>query len=866
MVVPVIPSQRQFKSNAGKRFNDLVSYLEGDKGQERGPRHELTDQFGEMLDYATSELDPTSEGEKCIALRTHGVNSLETASIEMNAVSRKNTRCDDPVYHFILSWPEHERPEPPSIFDAAVHAINALGLGEHQYVIAVHGNTDNMHCHIAVNRIHPLTFLSHHIEWATTTLHYAARESEIKHGWSHDNGIYIVQVDGQGNKTIALNPAHAKEVDGVPRHAHSDVRRDSLLPAWHDPESLESWLKTKVAKALKEDLPDLSSWHALHVWLEKRSIKLVDTGGGGLRLQATSSETSEILDMAASKGLRLLKRAELEKRWGPFSTPVSVPVVTTDLSNLSTQQILKGVEHVISNTLDRGIPPPDHVLRAQADSEGSLAAESSGVHDVPHGRMDAERYKPGLSLPGSLPDGVGDREAGSDSDVRRAGDAPGGGRGRSEQIGGGRDYEQRAVRREQRAAARKDLRERFAHYRRLVRSGDSGFVLQSQTLRAGLSEAKKEIKAGVKAARAAVPKSLAHDVRLLSFVEIDAEALRRRQQLETEYQLKRTALTAERTPPLSWRTWLTRQADLGDQAALSALRGIVYQAQRDAKRDGQDLVEDDQDLGSPGAREKQYQKVVGRLLDEERKEIAIRAASVRSLRPYELDALLIRQAGMKWRVTGNGNVEYRDLENSHLYTDRGNRVTFDRVMVTNEEIQLALLHAQSKFGRQITLTGDDVEFAQRMACLADDMGLIVLNPDLQATIELHRASRKEKAAMLPTQPLQEAVHVMPEALVAQTPAGASEAILQAKVMAIDPQATFVSADTTSAAVYLGPVAAEVDEPATGFAQHIGRGVYVIHTVTPPTDHEGRTIEVKYHDGQARLSVPKSAPSRGRGDK
>ena len=33
-----------------------------------------------------------------------------------------------------------------------------LGLSECQAIWAVHGNTDNRHVHIAVNRIHPITF------------------------------------------------------------------------------------------------------------------------------------------------------------------------------------------------------------------------------------------------------------------------------------------------------------------------------------------------------------------------------------------------------------------------------------------------------------------------------------------------------------------------------------------------------------------------------------------------------------------------------------------------------------------------------------------------------------------------------------
>lgn len=89
--------------------------------------------------------------------------------------------------------------------------------------------------------------------------------------------------------------------------------------------------------------------------------------------------------------------------------------------------------------------------------------------------------------------------------------------------------------------------------------------------------------------------------------------------------------------------------------------------------------------------------------------------------------------------------EHTTEAGEHLFTDRGNRVTFDRVHVTDHEIRLALVHAENKFGKQLTLTGDDQIFARRMARLADDMGLTILNPELQTVIAEHRAQRLKAA-------------------------------------------------------------------------------------------------------------------------
>jgi hypothetical protein len=89
------------------------------------------------------------------------------------------------------------------------------------------------------------------------------------------------------------------------------------------------------------------------------------------------------------------------------------------------------------------------------------------------------------------------------------------------------------------------------------------------------------------------------------------------------------------------------------------------------------------------------------------------------------------------------SIEHKTKDGGHLFTDRGDQVTFDRVRVSDEEIELALIHAQKKFGQQLTITGDNQAFSERMARIADDMGIEILNPEMKAVIENHRAAVKK---------------------------------------------------------------------------------------------------------------------------
>jgi hypothetical protein len=865
-MLPIIPNQRKSTVTISKQFNDLVAYCQNSQQTEKLFAVSQTQKFGDILNYTTSLLERRSNVEKCIAVRTHGVLDISTATIEMNAVAAKNTRCKAPAFHFILTWPELEYPSPDAIFDAAENAIKALKLAEHQYVLAVHIDTDNIHCHVAVNRIHPKTFKSRNIEWAKKTLHLAARQSELKHSWTNDNGIYIVETSHEGNKSIVLNANLVKTANTKKDYALSHQAKTSTLPAWHDPDSLGAWIKKDVSIALKQALPILYDWNALHGWLARYNITLTDSGGG-MRIYATSSITGEVVDLPASKGLRCLKRAELEVRWGKFALgalepnpyipsypsdrieldenndSASVPTIRhiqPDSSHLTPLQLERGAIKFLKQ-YERSIPPYREMLNIYDEPDQLIPAS--------HRRGDLQEIE---SSPRSL----------------------------------SRDDAIREARKQERAAARVDLRSRFAQYQQFVREGDTEHSLRSKAVRNERSLALKAMHVATKSAKLAVRNNqiMSQAEKLHAAVSIYSDSTQLKRQINADFQAKNAALKATRTPPLGWRSWLHEQANLGDQAALTALRGIVYQAQRDAKyhskiaHDAEETIDQEENTQENSARK--FNQLMARLLDEERKEIAIRSSKLNDMRPCESDALLARYVGMQWRVTGNGNVEYSDSNAAHLFTDRGNRITFDRAYVSDEDIRLALIHAQNKYGKQLTLTGQDSVFTERMARLADDMGMTILNPELQITIENHRNTKvlqkKETSADAivifnePTQ--QEDMLQVSEAMVAEPitqQIQTTEELLRAKVLSIDPYAQFVLPDIAdNKREYTGSVVATINKNETqqnGFAQHIGRGLYALHPIDASGDSNTEVIKVKYDNGQAIATVLKNEKMKGRND-
>jgi len=549
-----------------------------------------------------------------------------------------------------------------------------------------------------------------------------------------------------------------------------------------------------------------------------------------------------------------MRRIELERRWGPFlpkdapaseaSTPLAtdaapVAVKTVDFSGFSSDQMQRAID--------------TYLAQAQAP-------------DGSRGPMPRARRVPEAAAVVAVGHGV------QAAVVPQRSDLP-------------------STPEQKREVARAALRLRFSQYRALVRAADPAYVARVLELQDERRQRRLQILEFVAKSTPRGAHGLDVVTHCRNVIEIDAERQRRLEALKSWYREQKNALSATRTAPLSWRAWLHDQSMRGDPGALAALRGIVYQAGRDAlgnwAPDSTGPVSSDPGTLTPTQR---YQQLMERLLEQERKEVAIRSADEHAARPFEVDALFANDADMRWRVTGNGNIAYSKANGTHLFTDRGNRITFDRVQVSDDAIRLALTHAQKKFGDVLTLSGNDAVFSARMARLADDMGLTILNPELQAVITRHRTARNGQATQAAKAPLRPSPAGAPSTSVGRTEpepdlgahavrataaleVPASEeplsvagvlAKLRAAVLSLDPRAEFEIADPDPRkGGYYGKVVCVLDADA-GFAQRTGRGVYTLHSVAVPVHPVGEVIDVRYHDGVAVAKLLGPDQDLGRG--
>ncbi len=285
-MVPVIPQKRR---DGGSSFDDLVSYIvvrdheEMDKKYQKVEACELRgsetkgNRFSRIVDYLCKErqsgisvlekvyrggiFQENFHGVTCF----HNCSSVETAVAEMQEVAdrkRKSYGQFDPVFHYILTWPEHESPRPEQIQDCIRHTMNRLGLTGHQFMAAVHTDTDNLHVHIAVNKVHPVTYKAESLSYSKEKLHRACRELEIKHGFAPTNGAFVIDE----NQQIVRRSAHERK----------------QLSAWNcdAQENFRNYIRVKTLPFA--DKYRSHSWYALHMFMGSRGLKLNRMSNGEL--------------------------------------------------------------------------------------------------------------------------------------------------------------------------------------------------------------------------------------------------------------------------------------------------------------------------------------------------------------------------------------------------------------------------------------------------------------------------------------------------------------------------------------------------------------------------------------------------------
>nr|MDQ2663997.1 relaxase/mobilization nuclease domain-containing protein [Candidatus Eremiobacteraeota bacterium] len=129
-----------------------------------------------------------AQGAKVVKLfHSSNLASIEAAPYQMAAVAACNFAARSVGYHFSLTLPSGVRIANDELLLIGKRAVRALGFSDsHQWVAAIHDDTDCRHIHFVINRIDPKTKYAHALHYDYQKLQKFRRNLAAEKGWERD--------------------------------------------------------------------------------------------------------------------------------------------------------------------------------------------------------------------------------------------------------------------------------------------------------------------------------------------------------------------------------------------------------------------------------------------------------------------------------------------------------------------------------------------------------------------------------------------------------------------------------------------------------------------------------------------------------
>jgi hypothetical protein len=155
-----------------------------------------------------------------------------------DARGRKNHK---PVIHLTLSWAIGEKPTQQHMLETAGSALSAIGLSDHQAVIAAHGDKDHLHVHMVVNSIHPATGLTAELKYTKERLSRWAEGYEREHGLHCEERI----VNNAKREQLARD---RQASDALMPQGQATTGKPPYVPVKHRGPDRQQWFTRKNLK------------------------------------------------------------------------------------------------------------------------------------------------------------------------------------------------------------------------------------------------------------------------------------------------------------------------------------------------------------------------------------------------------------------------------------------------------------------------------------------------------------------------------------------------------------------------------------------------------------------------------------------
>ncbi|EHC3446488.1 TraI/MobA(P) family conjugative relaxase [Campylobacter coli] len=184
MIIKKIPSKKQNKSS----FKNLSNYIL-DKDNNNAKI---------LVDYM---LDKNNEMDKVEGYHFTNCsfdNDEDNINEIINTQKLNTTTKQDKTLHLVVSFQEDEKPTLEILQAIEEEIAKSLGMSDHQRLSVIHSNTNNLHIHIAINKVNPCTLKVVNPYNDVKILQETAMKLEKQYNLKLDN--HISQKDKQSNK------------------------------------------------------------------------------------------------------------------------------------------------------------------------------------------------------------------------------------------------------------------------------------------------------------------------------------------------------------------------------------------------------------------------------------------------------------------------------------------------------------------------------------------------------------------------------------------------------------------------------------------------------------------------------------------
>jgi Relaxase/Mobilisation nuclease domain len=266
----------------------------------------------------------------CGAVGLHG-DSIDEWQAELQAMLHNCPNSDGVVSHWVMSWPEGEKPHAEQIQDCIETFQTVMGGGKQFPIVwGRHDDTDNPHLHPMVVGIDSET--GKRIElgggWQKDTAMRVKAVLEARHGWEPEpNSRYNVVADklihvesnqavGVASTPLEWRPPPKRDAASKPKAP--EVKKEAL--AWEEETGLMS--RERIAAEIAAPLLLTSkSFPAAHKALAQEGIRLLRKGTNGAVLEIDGKQVCNTRENRLSA---------LEARYGSIFVPAPKELQVTD--------------------------------------------------------------------------------------------------------------------------------------------------------------------------------------------------------------------------------------------------------------------------------------------------------------------------------------------------------------------------------------------------------------------------------------------------------------------------------------------------------------------------------------------------------